>query len=163
MSESPAWQDGFEVTHGICQPCTARVMQELKEPLLDYLDSLGMPVMVIQSDPAVFTANKYACTLLGKERQEIEGSPGGDVLECIHGFEPGGCGNTVHCKTCTIRNTILNTFTTGRSCTAVPAYPDIQFFDKVKTMSIAISTERVGQVVFLRIDEFSDTPGNHGQ
>lgn len=144
------------ITHGICPSCTTRLSSERGEHLQEFLDRLGVPVLLVESDVRVLTANKPARELLGKGLGEIEGRRGGEVIECVHASEPGGCGQTAHCKACTIRKTVLETFETGKSCLHVQAYPDIQFGQEVKTMSLEISTEKVADVVLLRIDDFGD-------
>jgi len=123
---------------------------------MEFLDRLGVPVLLVESEPRVLTGNKPARDLLGKGLGEIEGRRGGEVIECVHANTPGGCGQDVHCKSCTIRNTVLETFETGKSFLHVKAFPDIQFGENVKTMSLEISTEKVADVVLLRIDDFGD-------
>ncbi|MBN2430525.1 MAG: hypothetical protein JXQ27_03585 [Acidobacteria bacterium] len=81
------------------------------------------------------------------------------MIECVHAGRPGGCGEQVHCKSCTIRNTVLETFQSGESCIRVKAYPDIQMGRAVKTFSIEITTEKVGDAVLLQVDEFRETVG----
>jgi len=123
---------------------------------MEFLDRLGVPVLLVESEPRVLTGNKPARDLLGKGLGDIEGRRGGEVIECVHSYSPGGCGQDVHCKSCTIRNTVLETFKTGKSFTHVQAFPDIQFEQDIKTMSVEISTEKVADVVLLRIDDFGD-------
>lgn len=141
------------VTHGICPRCAQRLLFGRAKPLHEFLDSLGVSILLIESEPKVLTANKHARNLLGKELPEIEGHKGGDVIQCVYASTPSGCGNDVHCKSCTIRRTVLETFATGRSFVKVRTYPDIQLVEEVKTMSLTITTEKAGDVVLLRIDE----------
>lgn len=144
------------ITHGICGNCAKRLCSGTGESLQAFLDRLGVPVLLMEMEPRVRTANKDACVLLGKSLPEIQGQMGGDVIECIHAKNPGGCGQQVHCKSCTIRNCVLETFTTGKSFVRIPAYPDIQLFGETKTMRFLVSTERVGNVVLLRIDDIGE-------
>ena len=146
------------ITHGICSSCAIRLRSGRGEPLMEFLDRLSVPVLVVESEPRVLTGNKPARDLLGKGLGEIEGRRGGEVIECFHASQPGGCGQTEHCKSCTIRNTVLETFETGESFLHVQAFPDIQVGKDVKTMSVEISTEKIADVVLLRIDDFGD-PG----
>jgi hypothetical protein len=144
------------ITHGICEACAARLLADPGEALLDFLDRLEVPILVILPDPKIFTANKPARELLGKELPLIQGYRGGEVIECIHAHTGAGCGYEVHCQSCTIRNTVLETFATGQSAVNVPAYPDIQVGQEVKTMSLRISTEKFGDFVLLRIDDLRE-------
>ena len=145
----------FPITHGICETCAGNLLAQMGKPLLDFLDSLEVPILLIESGPLVCTGNKHARNLLNKQLSEIEGRRGGEVIECAYAKRPEGCGNTVHCKSCTIRITVLETFASGRSYVRVPAYPDIQTVSGVKTMRFLITTERVGVFVLLRIEEMN--------
>jgi len=148
--------DDQAITHGICTSCSTGMLSALAVPLHEFLDSLGVPVLLMESEPSVLTGNTHARELLGKDLPEIEGRKGGEVIECVHSKKPGGCGKTEHCKSCTIRNTVLETFATGKSFVKVRAYPDIQVGEDVKTMSIEISTEKVGDYVLLRLDDLRE-------
>ncbi|MCC6486277.1 MAG: hypothetical protein IT364_02145 [Candidatus Hydrogenedentes bacterium] len=155
-------EDSCPITHGVCLPCAQRMLADVAEPLRDFLDRLGVPVLLIDSSPEVRAANALAREILGKDVSEIEGRRPGDVIECLHAYEPGGCGHQVHCKSCTIRRAVLDTYESGKSLIRIRALPDIQSPDDgSKRMCIEISTEKVGDVVLLRVHEFceaGDTP-----
>ena len=109
----------------------------------------------MSSGPRTLTANKLARELLGKGLDKIEGFKGGEIIECVHAGTQHGCGRDIHCKSCTLRNTVLETFDKGKSFLNVKTFPDIQVGQEVKTMSLKISTEKVANVVLLSIDEFA--------
>lgn len=148
--------ESFEITHGICDKCVKNLLSENSKSMHEFLDSLAVPVVVIEPGVKVRTGNKYAKILLGKELSEIEDTRHGDIIECVHSHAPGGCGSDVHCKSCVIRNTVTKTFDTGKSFTNIPAYPDIEILSKVKSMCFTISTEKVGEFVLLRIDNVKE-------
>ena len=103
---------------------------------------------------SVTSANKQAQSLLQKELPDIEGFKGGEVFECAYASLPGGCGNTVHCDGCTIRNTVMDTFQTEMCHLNKPAYLIRGIRDKIQEFQYLISTEKVKDVVLLRIDKF---------
>ncbi|OIO36630.1 MAG: hypothetical protein AUJ72_05805 [Candidatus Omnitrophica bacterium CG1_02_46_14] len=140
------------ITHGFCDPCSKNFFKKSSIPLRSFLDSFEEPVMMIGPDPKVLTVNNSAQKLLSKDLSRIEGYKGGEVINCAYAFTEKGCGNDVHCESCTIRNSVLATFDFGKSFSEVSAYPDIQKFDEARNCSIKISTEKVGEVVLLRID-----------
>ncbi|NOZ22435.1 MAG: hypothetical protein GXP25_15245 [Planctomycetes bacterium] len=148
--------DGGAITHGICKSCVAKYLPALAKPLPDFLDRLGVPVLLMGSGPKVLTANRHARELLGKNLSEIEGHRSGEVIECIYSKRPGGCGEQEHCKSCAIRQTVLETYRTGKGFVKVRAYPDIQFGETEKTMSIEITTQKVKGYVLLRIDDLRE-------
>jgi len=146
------------ITHGICDACAAKVLANPGETLLDFLDRLELPVLVVMPDARVLTANRQAQKLLGKELREIQDYRGGEVIECRHAHVGKGCGYTVHCQSCTIRATVQETFATGKSHIRVPAYPDQEIGKEIKSLSLLISTEKFGNYVLLRIDDLREKP-----
>ena len=145
------------ITHGICDGCAKRLETDPAEKVQSFLDRLEVPVLMIESGPRVWAANKSASHILGKELPEFEGRPPGDAIECVNAQKPGGCGQQVHCRSCAIRHTVLETFATGKSFKKVLAYPDIQRSGQKKSLCIEISTEKVAGVVFLRIDNIRES------
>jgi len=151
-SESPP---GFQnaVTHGMCEECAYHLFAQIGMPLRKYLDGLGAPVLVMNPDGSVKTVNSQATELVQKELSEIEGNLGGDVFECAYASLPGGCGQTVHCSGCTIRKTVMETFETGQSRLRVPAYLNRESSGEAEQIRFLISTEKVADIVLLRVDE----------
>jgi hypothetical protein len=141
------------ITHGICRNCRGNIFFQMGVELGIFLDSLEPPIVVVDQEGTVVTGNDKIRKLLKKELPEIEGYRGGDVFECAYARLPEGCGNTVHCSGCTIRRTVMETHETGKSLLRVPAtlkrYAPRDQID----IKLLISTEKVGDVVLLRIDE----------
>ena len=109
------------ITHGICENCRDYMLFQMGVELRVFLDSLKLPVVVVNGVGAVVTGNDQARTMLGKELTEIEGYKGGEVFECAYARLSDGCGNTIHCSGCTIRTTVMETYSTGKSFVRVPA------------------------------------------
>ena len=117
------WQAGSEnvITHGICGSCRDNVLFQMGVELGVFLDSLKLPIVVVNRGGTIVTGNDQARTVLQKGLPEIEGYKGGEVFECAYARLPDGCGNTMHCSGCTIRRTVMETHGTGRSFLRVPA------------------------------------------
>jgi len=143
----------YPITHGICETCAANLLAQMGRPMQEFLDNLDVPILLIESGSLICTANRQARKLLNKQLIDIAGRSRGEAIECVYAKLPEGCGNTVHCKSCTIRITVLETFATGRSFVRVPAYPDIQTMSGVKTMRYLITTEKIADFVLLRIED----------
>ena len=157
LGETPSERHPPEtITHGICGPCHLRLLRANTETLRDFLDRLGVPVLLMEQEGRVLSANGPAQRLLGKALPDIEDRLGGEVLECIHASEPGGCGGTIHCKSCTIRLTVMDTYATGTCHAGVPAYQDIRDAAGDTRVRFLISTEKVGSYVMLRIDSMRE-------
>lgn len=144
------------ITHGICDECVIKILWPNNPALLDFLDGLDAPVVVISSSGCVTSANKSARDILQKELPDLEGFQGGNVFECTFAKLPEGCGKTLHCDGCTIRNTVMDTMQTGKSHLCIPAGLSRGTTDDCHEIQLLISTEKVGDVVMLRIDRVSE-------
>ncbi|RPI99742.1 MAG: hypothetical protein EHM36_15580 [Deltaproteobacteria bacterium] len=149
------------LSHGVCSDCLPRFVAGTGKSFAEFLDSLPVPVFVLDEEGYIAAANAKARRLVSKDLGEIERHLAGEVFGCQYSKLPGGCGQTVHCKTCTIRRTVTATFETGEPCIRVPAYVDLGDITEAKTIRFLISTEKAGRIVLLRIDDVqTEDPGN---
>ena len=144
-----------DITHGICSLCAIKVTSYAPRNAKQILDLVQEPVFLIDADGVVNATNRSGLELLGKDFADIENELGGDVFECSYAPE-GGCGNTLHCRTCAIRNIVMDTLSTGQSYKNVPAFQNILIKDEKKILKFLISTERVKERILLRIDSVQD-------
>jgi hypothetical protein len=142
------------ITHGLCEKCANKFFGEMGEDLKTFIDGLPAPVVVVDPDVSVKTANARALVLLEKSLDEVGGYKGGDVFECAYAKLPEGCGRTIHCSGCAIRRTVTDTLKSGRSHLKVPAHLHSGDADHYRDIDLLISTEKVGKIVLLRIDKF---------
>lgn len=149
-------RDDAPISHGICVACAREVMHLEIEPMRTYLDRFPGAVLLVDADARVITANQEGYKTLRQDPASVDGQLGGDAIRCRHALFSGTCGQTVHCKTCTIRMAITDTMQTGRSHVAVPAYMDLAAISGDKRIRFLITTEKVGEAVLLRIDEISE-------
>jgi hypothetical protein len=144
-------------SHGLCESCAFRLSAQLGVPLQQYLDSLGVPVTVMDADAAVLMVNAPAAGILDRGKP-LRGLRAGDVFECANAQLPGGCGRTIHCSGCTLRRTVTDTFATGRSHLRVPASLRRGRNGDGDAVALRITTEKVGGVVLVRIDHVGPAP-----
>jgi hypothetical protein len=144
------------ITHGICVDCLTNIYRERGKTLQALLNEFSAPVLVVGSDARIVCGNKAALSALDKDLAAVAGQRGGDAFECRYARLPGGCGETVHCKSCAIRNTVMDTLHTGQSHLRVPAYADLCHITGERRIRFLISTEKAGNGVLLRIDETND-------
>ena len=149
---SSEWASKDIITHGICDNCLFDTLRPLSGTLMDFLDGIDAPVLVVDARGSIRSANKQARGLLQKELPDIEGYSGGAVFECAYAGLPEGCGHTVHCNGCTIRNTVMDTLASGASHLNTPASLTRGTSDSNIEIPFLISTEKVKEFVFLRID-----------
>ena len=141
------------ITHGICGTCRDNMLFQMGVELGVFLDSLKLPIVVVDRGGTIVTGNDQARTMLRKGLPEIEGYKGGEVFECAYARLPEGCGNTMHCSGCTIRRTVMETHGTGRSFLRVPATLNRNTLQDPEKVKLLISTERLADLVLLRIDK----------
>lgn len=145
-----------EITHGICSRCALNFTSSIPRKLKDLLDLISEPVVLVDAMGIVKAANESGLRLLGKDLAAIEEHPGGQVFECSYSSLPGGCGHTVHCTTCAIRNILMDTLAQGRGYSKVPAFQKIRTPSGERIMRYYISTEKIGNQILLRIDDVAD-------
>lgn len=134
----------------ICSQCNDFVSRQVGVPLQDYIDSLPLPVLVLDSDVRVKAVNTTACETLGKKPAEVVEQMGGRVFECAYSLLPGGCGRTVHCSGCAIRRTVTDTWKTGEAQASVPA--TLTSSNRPDVVSMRLTTVKAGDMVMLRLD-----------
>jgi PAS domain-containing protein len=138
--------------YDLCRHCEHKLFAQWGLPFQEYLDGLEVPVVVTDDNVVLKAANQAACALLGKQPTQMEGLLGGLVFECEHALEPEGCGRTVHCSGCVIRNTVTDCHQTGTPHVRVPATLDRGTPEGRVTERLLISTLRRDNVVLLRIE-----------
>jgi hypothetical protein len=140
------------VSHGICLTCRDHFLGYCYPTLAEYLERLEAPILLVDADVNLLYANQEARQLLGKDLDDLQGFRGGEALECAYARLPGGCGSTIHCRECTIRRNVTETYQTGKALRQVPAYLNKQTPEGIQTLDLLISTEKVDHIVVVRID-----------
>ena len=139
------------ITHGICSECEKLVEFESVK-VRNILDEIDKPILIINDDARCLEANNAAVKTLEKQFSSIEGYHCGNVIDCVHAGESGGCGKTEYCPDCVIRNTVKDTFETGKSHLKVSADNFIQTAQGIKKTRFFVTTEKRGNRVLFRLD-----------
>ncbi|MBD3167504.1 hypothetical protein GF324_12965 [bacterium] len=146
--------DHYTITHGICEECRLQLFMDNPKAYDQFLDSLNAPILAVNREGEVMGASGEACGFLQVDHPDrMRELPGGEVMQCIYADEPGGCGNTIHCKACTIRNNVTYTLETGNSLHEVPAFLYMDNGEGRQKTEFLISTELMDPFVLLRIDK----------
>jgi len=141
------------VTHGMCTACSERLWRESGgTPILDFLDALDIPTLLLDSDTRVELANPDALELVGKSQAAVAKRLGGEVFDCVNAELPGGCGGTEICSACLVRNTVVACFETGQAFRQVPAALTVRREGSAQEMGFLLTTEKVGQRVLVQIE-----------
>ncbi len=147
-----------DITHGICPECADYFFTKRDHSLRTLLNSLGKPILVVDDDAHVLDASDSVLAQLNMTAEQVRGSLAGDVIECANAKLPQGCGHTVHCLACAIRNCVRETAETGQPFTRVPAWirqHNAYAHPATWRTRYLISTEKVGPTVLLRIDDMT--------
>jgi hypothetical protein len=148
MGKKPPLSDG-SMSHGMCPPCGDYFGAQWKGMTWgEYLERFAFPVLMVEDAMRLVAVNKPASDLLGRPPAELVGLLGGEALECAHSRLPEGCGRTVHCSTCTIRNSVLQTHRTGKGLDRVPA--TLRRSDR--SLPLLVSTALEGKLVRVSIE-----------
>jgi PAS domain-containing protein len=149
LGEKAPFEDR-RISHGMCADCHAHFRRQWKGLSLgEYLDAFSCPVVVVDGDARTIAANGPMSDLLGRSTEEVFGLRGGEAMECAHARKPGGCGGTVHCRTCAIRNSVTRTLETGEPCVRVPA----TLARESGALRLLVSTHKRGSVVQVLVEE----------
>lgn len=141
------------ISHGICDDCFRQMIAEDAESLVEFLDRIKTPVFIVNDDARILAASSLGQELVGKDIDNIKDHLGGEVFECAYSKLPGGCGKTIHCKSCVIRNTVMDTLDSGEPQYRIPAILNHGEPENINEVEFYISAEKKGDSVFLRIDE----------
>ena len=109
----------------------------------------------MQGNPRqVVTANRQALTLFGKELEAVAGHRGGQVFDCVHSFTEAGCGKDQNCEGCSIKDAIVDTFTTGSPHQGVAATLQLKKDGATESRVVQVSTEKIGELALVRIERY---------
>jgi hypothetical protein len=99
--------------HAVCGCCAEHFTLPPSGPLQKHLDRVNVPVLVIELHAGKYlitrAVNRKACDWLSKDSREIIQHLSGNVIECAYARLPEGCGSTVFCAACAIKQTIAGT------------------------------------------------------
>ncbi len=124
MGELEPYEDE-RLSHGMCPTCSEHYRRQWRGlDLGEFLDEFDAPILVVGHDRRVITVNKKMEELLGRPARALQGLLGGEATECMYARRPGGCGRTVHCKTCAVRKAVEQARDTGEAVRNVPAHLD---------------------------------------
>jgi hypothetical protein len=140
------------VSHGICAECRDGLILDNGMPVLEFLDSLDVPTLLVDRGRRIGAATEEAAREFGGTRDRLVGQRLGLIFDCAYASEQGDCGLSIHCSGCTIRRTVCHTHATGESRNRVPATLKKVHDAGPADVVMWISTRRVGDRVLVRID-----------
>ncbi len=146
--------DDRAITHGICDACRSNLAFQQGVDLSRFLNSLDVPLILRDAHDKVIFMNQAASTLLNTDRGVFPDGNLGLVFECQHARYAKACGRSIHCSGCAIRMAVQQTAATGRGVDRQPA----TLKQDDREVRLRITTEKVGNMILLRVDERTDIP-----
>ena len=140
-----------EISHGVCAACGEDLRFQNGVSLQRFIDSLSVPLLVVNADCGTELANKTACEQLGKSIESVRGELIGPVVTCVNARLPGGCGRTVHCSGCAIRKAVAYTSATG-SPQVSPATLVVGSHNNPAPVALTVTTIKTDGMVLLRLE-----------
>jgi hypothetical protein len=142
-----------KTSHGMCAACSqALALQDSGASLQRHIDTIPIPVVVVNRENTVVAANAKASELLGRKSDAAAHQPFGLIFDCVHSHLPEGCGRSIHCAGCAIRKSVAATFNTGEAQISVPATLTIDHPDQLSDAVFRITTVKKGGLVVMRVD-----------
>jgi PAS domain-containing protein len=138
-------------SHGMCRACYdhfAKLWDGMS--LSEYLDTVPAPVAVVDGRGRVLGANREHAALAGGAGAEVGGAAS-RAFACAWSRRPEGCGATIHCRECTIRQAVRHVQETGEPVVGARAW--LQTGDGLLDLRISVSRDR--EVVKVVVEEAS--------
>lgn len=140
----------YTVSHGMCKECYNYYKDQIKGLSLDkFLDRFDAPLLIVDKDGRIVAANKMIENIISGSHRDVFGLLGGEVMECVYARLPEGCGETVHCLACSIRNAVMAAMESGEPQMHVP----VTLSQENKEIEMVISTEKIGSFVRIIIED----------
>jgi hypothetical protein len=140
------------VSHGVCRSCYEQILARHRFNARKYLDMFDAPVFLVDDNANVLAANTLARALGKIPASQLKNRLCGTVLECVNASLSPGCGKTEACPDCTIRNSVITTYTTGTPVNDTPAVISRLAEGKVEEIPVLVSTRKDGDAVLLRLE-----------
>ncbi len=145
--------DGAEpITHTICDECADNLDFQLGVPLQRYLDSLKVPILLVDDRGDFLMANPAAreiSPLPLPANREWEGK----IYECSHARLPERCCHSIHSSGCTIRFATNETYATGRAIVSLPTLVNGCSSSPDQKCDYLVSTSLIEGIVHLKIEK----------
>ncbi len=137
-----------------------RILQSEKE--LDALfKSVPVLLLLVDEERRVVKANGAALKFAQRTLREMIGARGGEALRCAHSTDDAkGCGFSHSCEICGVRNTVLDTFKTGKPHYHAEASLPFKIDGKEGVLNLLVNTVPVEfdkkKMVLVSIDNITE-------
>jgi len=117
------------------------LQDENDSDLLAIFENAPIIMLLVDEERRVRRSNKMAQERTSRENEQMVGLRAGEALKCIHSTDHvAGCGFGDYCHDCTIRKTIVDTFSTGKSYRHITAPVHLNGDDGSTELYVLLST-----------------------
>jgi PAS domain S-box-containing protein len=121
-----------------------QALKDDEEELAAIYENAPLIMLLVDGECRVRKANKFAEEFAGASASGLFGLRGGEALRCLHALDdPRGCGLGSYCESCTVRQTVLDTFATGHSHRQVEASLPLNIAGRAQDVTFLLSTARL--------------------
>lgn len=142
-----------QISQGVCGHCLKKHSNHDQNSLAKMLNGLDVPVLVVNQKMHCIYGNHEAQQLTQLSFADLQHELPGNLLMCCYASQPGGCGQTEHCESCTIRNCIVKTFESGQPCKDVAVVLQRDDGHGQHSCQLIVSTQMFVNTVLLRIEQ----------
>jgi hypothetical protein len=137
----------------MCPDCSRALASETDGVSLQHhIEGISVPILIVDHNNSVVATNSKAREVLGGRLEATVDDTLGMVFDCVHSHLPEGCGRTIHCSGCAIRNCVAATFDTGAPQVSVPATLSVENLDQLSEVALTVTTVKNDGVVVMRIE-----------
>ncbi len=125
-------------------------------------ENAAVVLALVSDEGKIININKTAMDMLGKQKAEILNRLGGEVFNCTNAWSRGKvvCGIGKHCPQCSVRNSVMTTFETGKTIYKRQGHLDIVVNGEIIRLQLLITTAVVDiegrNYVLLTIDDITE-------
>jgi PAS domain S-box-containing protein len=117
------------------------LLRDSQAELSAIIQNIPVILLIEDRDRRVQKVNGAAIKFARRSVEEMIGLHSGEALRCLHSLDdPQGCGFGPFCESCKVRNTVLETFKTGRSHHRVEARLPFDLNGKKEEIHFLLST-----------------------
>jgi two-component system, sensor histidine kinase and response regulator len=124
-------------------------------------ENAAILLMLVDNDGRVANINRSGTEMTDKNKEDVLGLLGGEVFNCINAWHNGlpVCGKGKNCGSCSVRNLVNDTFTTGKAYYQEEGSLSVFNGDKTSLLHILISTSIITtnqqKYVLITIDDIT--------
>jgi len=138
-----------------------QAVRESEAELTAIYESAPVAIILVDHERRVRKANVMAADFTGRPQDELIGLRGGEALRCVRSLDdPRGCGFGPFCDVCPVRNSVLDTFRTGRAHRNVEAAIPVLRGEEQQEVHLLVSTVPLTlagqQMVLVTLDDITE-------